>query len=314
MVEVDGTGGAAGAVVVGVDGSAGSRTACAVAAAEARRRGARLLVVHAVPRPGARDPWAVAAPTLRERAEGLLESARADAESGGGLDVETAQWVGRPASLLVEATGPGDLLVVGRRRSADHPGRWGSVSLAVASRARCPVVVVPADHEPTRVTGRVLVGLDGTARSLPALAVAADEAERRGAELVAVHCWDEMLIDVPESAELAELWRQPSERAVAEELAGFGEDHPDVPLRTELVHDRAASGLLRAAADADLVVLGVRGGGGVAGLPVGSVALAVAGAATCPVELVRRGPRTAVQGRRAKGQHTLYEDAAASRR
>lgn len=307
--------GASTSVVVGIDGSAGSRAARDVATAVARRRGAHLLMVHVVPQARARDAWAAAAARLTRRGEELLESARADvAATDGPLVVETALWTGRVAALLTEAVSGDDVLVVGRRATEEHPHRWGSVSLAVAARSPCPVVVVPAGQDRRPRHGRVVVGLDGTARSLPALEAAVREAEERDAELLVVHCWDPLLVDVPESEELAELWRQPGERAVSEELAGLSREHPDLRVRTEVVHGPAAAGLLHAAQEADLVVLGVRGGGGMAGLPVGSVALAVAGSAPCPVELVRRGRRSAVRGRAARGQQTLYEDARSPRR
>lgn len=294
----------AGAVLVGVDGSPGSRRAAEVALEEAGRRRSRLVLVHVVPRsPRGLPPVPSAA--LLERAEGVLESARAALEPGSGLhpdDVETELLTGRAAAMLVEAAGPSDLLVVGRHDGSRQPGpRWGSVGLAVVCSAPCPVLVVPPGHVPDAqpATGRVVVGLDGTPRSSPALAVAVEEAERRDAELVAVHCWEGVvpdLADLPDSAEVAELWRQPTERAVAEALAGLSVDHPDLVVTHEEDDRRPLAGLLAWSRRADLVVVGVRGGGGLAGLLLGSVALGVAGGAACPVELVRRGsgalPRT----------------------
>ena len=76
-------------------------------------------------------------------------------------------------------------------------------------------------------------------------------------------------------------------------------DHPDLEVITERARGRAAEELTAAANEADLTVLGSRGLGGVRGFIVGSVSLAVVGAARQPVVLVRAkderaGPEGAV--------------------
>jgi excisionase family DNA binding protein len=61
----------------------------------------------------------------------------------------------------------------------------GSVSTGLVHHAQCPVAVIPLDearHAPSRYP--VLLGVDGTAASEGAIAVAFDEAARRSAGLI----------------------------------------------------------------------------------------------------------------------------------
>lgn len=137
-------------IVVGVDGSDGALGALRWAAAEARRRGARLHVVAAW-QPSAVSSlpaWGVAEPTdeiLAELRRGL--DATLDAEGlgpGTDLDVSTSVVAGHPATALLDASTDASVLVVGQRGLGGFAGLvLGSVSHHVATHARCAVVVVP---------------------------------------------------------------------------------------------------------------------------------------------------------------------------
>ncbi|MEU3145723.1 MULTISPECIES: universal stress protein [unclassified Streptomyces] len=132
-------------LVVGVDGSSGSRSAVDFAAQEAGPRGA---TVHAV--------WVwpehVARPTGRgdERA-GLLERRRLLAETVAGPgerypDVGITQEVlrGHPVEELARVSATARAVVAGRHGRGGHTGmRLGSVVHGLLHRAECPVVVVP---------------------------------------------------------------------------------------------------------------------------------------------------------------------------
>ena len=61
---------------------------------------------------------------------------------------------------------------------------------------------------------------------------------------------------------------------------------PELEIVGELVEGRAASSLLEAARDADLLVVGSRGRGGFAGLLLGSVSGQCVHHASCPVVVV----------------------------
>jgi nucleotide-binding universal stress UspA family protein len=139
-------------IVVGVDGSAGSARALRWAVAEAKRRGARLEVVHAwhyfgLPTP----PFVVPrdADPVEARARKILDHA-VDAVDGEGLvaPIERILLWEQPASALLEASKGADLLVVGSRGHGGFVGLLlGSVSQEVAHHAKCPVVIVPKYDE-----------------------------------------------------------------------------------------------------------------------------------------------------------------------
>jgi nucleotide-binding universal stress UspA family protein len=84
-------------------------------------------------------------------------------------------------------------------------------------------------------------------------------------------------------------------RAAAERLLIAAETRaqlaaPDVKVTSQLVVGDAAPALLQCARDAELLVVGSRGLGGFLGLLVGSVGVAVAAHAPCPVIVVRPRP------------------------
>ena len=141
-------------LVVGVSRSPASWWALAWAIGEARRRGARLLLVHVFrprgnslvtdvfPTPVPGDPNA----GRLANGHALIKTAISQAAGRLPRDI-TVEWSvlpGRPAVQLARLARGGDVLVLGSR----HRG-WlrrhapGSVSRACARRANCPVVVVP---------------------------------------------------------------------------------------------------------------------------------------------------------------------------
>lgn len=139
-------------VVVGVDGSAHASAALAWAHTEARRRGARLRLVHAyMPREqqypyNMLDPGALKgmAATERALAEDLVASLGARVREGEGVEVVTEAAVGDPSEVLVERSADADFLVLGSRGLGGIRGLLlGSVSQRCAQHARCPVVIIP---------------------------------------------------------------------------------------------------------------------------------------------------------------------------
>ncbi|MFE6051524.1 universal stress protein [Kitasatospora sp. NPDC056446] len=135
-------------------------------------------------------------------------------------------------------------------------------------------------------TPTVLAGVDGSPQSTAAAHWAAEEAVRRGASLRLVHAWPWLTDGVSAFAEpddLPEAVRR-TLAAAAEDIAGR---HPELAVRTDAVLDAPVDGLVAAAADAELLVLGSRGRGGFTGLLLGSVSMSVAGRAGVPVVVVR---------------------------
>jgi nucleotide-binding universal stress UspA family protein len=174
-------------IVVGVDGSAGARSALLWAADEWRVRQCTLLIVHA---PGttltarAGDPVRRA---LNELGEQLLnEHACAACAREPGVLVTTLLSDGPAAEALIDASRGADLLVVGTRgRGGNLLSILGSDSYRVAAHAHCPVAVVPEQLPPGGVSPRVVVGVSAAGAGRLAFGFALDEAQRRRATLVA---------------------------------------------------------------------------------------------------------------------------------
>jgi nucleotide-binding universal stress UspA family protein len=160
-------------VLVGVDGSDGSRAALAAAVDEASRMGAE---VEAVATYVEADHWTdlgtVVIPSvdevrsdLEQRVRRLVEEVLADRRDRVKApvpNVRTGVVEGSPAEVLVHRGQSADLLVVGNRgRGAFRGLLLGSVALHCAMHAPCPVMVV----HPRR-TGSTA----GTPRPAPAMA------------------------------------------------------------------------------------------------------------------------------------------------
>lgn len=152
---------------------------------------------------------------------------------------------------------------------------------------------------------RVVVGVDGSEGARAALAQAWLTAARRGAELevVGVYAtspfWQDL--DVYDPSVTSTLRARTEEflaQVVAEargdaQLSSAG--HVDV--RTAASSGSAARVLLERARDADVLVVGSRGRGGVRSALLGSVALHCATHAACPVVVVHRGTPQQGDGR-----------------
>ena len=144
-------------VVVGVDGSEGSRAALQYAMGDAARRGARVLVVRAFEPPldepvpyGLPRPPTLAEITsrLEAGAREMAESVAADPQAGNGrVPVDVAAIPGAPAKVLVHQARDADVLVVGHRgRGGIASMLLGSVGLACVLHAPCPVTIVRPDR------------------------------------------------------------------------------------------------------------------------------------------------------------------------
>jgi nucleotide-binding universal stress UspA family protein len=143
--------GRGGTVVVGVDGSEAAGNALRWAAAEARLRESRLLIVHAwsqaymdVLLVGPLGGFSEAGGDMRRMAEMLLEKAAAEVDDES-VEIESRLVEGGAPEVLVAAAAEADLLVVGSRGHGGFAGLLlGSVSQQCAHHAHCPVVIVPA--------------------------------------------------------------------------------------------------------------------------------------------------------------------------
>ncbi|MFG3039325.1 universal stress protein [Streptomyces sp. NPDC048330] len=148
----------------------------------------------------------------------------------------------------------------------------------------------------------IVVGVDGTEQADAAAAWAADEAVLRDTGVRLVHAKEAW----PESVSPHGV--RESEGPWAEELLARTADrlrvrHPGLPVSVGLLATGPVAGLVAAGEEGELLVLGSRALGGVAGYLVGSVGLAVAGVVERPVVLVRD-----LGGGRSRGSVTVGVD------
>ncbi|MBG0561521.1 universal stress protein [Actinoplanes aureus] len=136
-------------IVVGVDGSAGSRRALAWAAAEAAHHGTDLVVVNVwehtlLPPAGSVSVSERFVPDPSQRtADDLLQVIKEELGDQPPVLVQPVVKQGRPAKVLIEESQGADLLVVGQRGHGGFAGLvLGSVSQHVAAYAKCSVTVV----------------------------------------------------------------------------------------------------------------------------------------------------------------------------
>jgi nucleotide-binding universal stress UspA family protein len=281
-----------GTVVAGIDGSDLAIEAARWAAAEAARHRCVLRLVRAYRLPPSSDPEASS--LLWSHAHHQLWSAahcvRAVVPE---LAVEQVVAEGDPAEVLLRESAGARLLVVGTRGVGGFAALLvGSVGSALARRAECPLVVVRGPVLPDAALVRadrarpVVVGVDGSPASEPALAFAFAAADAWSAPLVAVHAWVEHLEEADALAGLAELEEQERE-LLAERLAGWTVKYPGVPVTGELVHGPPARALVARSVNARLVVVGSVGRGRVGRALLGSTGRALLHHAHTPVAVVR---------------------------
>ncbi|MFJ9012155.1 universal stress protein [Streptomyces canus] len=282
-------------LVVGVDGSDSGLLAVDWAVDEAARHGLPLRLLHAF-RWERYERTLPSFTTGRHAGEVMAQNIVASCAQRAGLrdpEVKVSEEVvpDDAVSALLRAAPDAFALIVGERGRGEVSGLLlGSVSLTVAARAVCPVVVVRGAEPNLRGSlDRVVVGVGEAADRAGAVRFAAREAQARGCALTAVRAWrrpahehgDDPLVvddaqghDARASAELEDALRE----AVRE--------HPDLSVHRHTVEGPAHRALLDAAADADLVVVGAVRRHGHFGLQLGRVAHTLLHHSACPVAVV----------------------------
>lgn len=275
-------------IVVGSDGSEASRYAVEWAAREAMLRGEPLRIVHVLQR------WLYEMPDTgvntqvgrwaREDARTLLDEAAQHARRvAPGAEVSTATVPGDPRPGLIEAAENASMLVVGGRGEGGFAGLLlGSVAYGVVGRTTCPVVVV--QDTPIERTGQIAVGIDCSASSITALEHAFSEAAVHHSTVHAIYAWPP--ISSAEGIYGMRLDEGEASRQLSDTVAPVAERYPTVKVVEEVAEGHPVGVLVRASADADLLVVGQRGRGGFASLLLGSVSRGVLHHAKCPVMVV----------------------------
>lgn len=288
-------------IVVGVDGSPGSQAAVRWAARDAELRNVPLTLAHVLPAAaGTRLASSVASGRTHSRIDAgqqLLDEALKIAEEScerGLSQIYREMASGTTVSTLAKLSEDAHLVVAGCRGAGSLRGRHlGSVSSGLIHDARCPVAVIHDDVPMAADSERapVLVGIDGSPESEVAIAIAFDAASRRKVDLVAVHAWKAPGVLDPIVSLPGPGWpelRTHEDKIVAERLAGWGEQYPDVVVRRMIARNDAAPALVGTSKSAQLVVVGSRGSGGFAGMLFGSVSAAVVLLSHVPVIVARK--------------------------
>ncbi|MFJ2915707.1 universal stress protein [Streptomyces sp. NPDC087228] len=193
-------------------------------------------------------------------------------------------------ALLYEGRNAQALITGARGRGGLTGLLLGSVSLAVAARAPCPVIVVRGDRAGIEgVHGRILVCVGEPERGAAAVRFAFQEAGARGCDLDAVHAWRCPAHNRADPRRTASEHLYHKERAatlIDEAVAESVRDHPTVRLHSTAVEGTAAKVLVQRSAAADLIVVGAHRRRGHLGLQLGRVAHTLLHHADCPVAVV----------------------------
>jgi nucleotide-binding universal stress UspA family protein len=272
-----------GSVLVGVDGSTGSDLAVSWAAGLAEHRRRPLVVVHVATTPALYD---AAGRVVANRA---LENVRAHHPD---VPVTAHALLGDPRAVLARLAADASALVVGSRgRGPMASLLLGSVSVALAAQAPCPVVVVRPHSAALAASDQsVVVGVDGNPDSVDALTLAFELASSQYRTLEVVHAVGSLsLFPYPDlvGAGLLEQWQLAAERLLDESLVGYAQKFPDVVVHRRVVQESPTHALVAASRTATTVVVGCRGRGLVTSHLLGSVSRSVVEQAHSTVVVVR---------------------------
>lgn len=144
------------------------------------------------------------------------------------------------------------------------------------------------------MSGRVIVGVDGSETARKAVRWAAREARLRGMKLELVSAWEIPIYSYAYgygfpviSGDMTKSLTERAEGHLAEALDEARAEAREVQIETIAAEGHPAKVLLDVAKGADLLVVGSRGLGGFRELLLGSVSQQCAQHATCPVVIVR---------------------------
>ena len=269
-------------IVVGYDGSPDSAHALRWAAREAKARGTTLTVCLAW------TPDHMALPTESD----LCDLAREHGQIILARGLPYAESVLGPGRVRAELAGGSAAYVLCER--SRPPRRWWSAAAGTASCVTCCSDRFPgrwpgtpaggssscaaSGGRPTRPPARWWWARTDPRRSQAAVAFAFEEAALRDVPLVAVCALTDASGRLGEGHQVQEDFEHL--------LACEAKEHPEVTVVRRVLAGTPRAALLTASADAQMIVVGARGRGGLEGMSLGSVAQAVLHHAPCPVGVV----------------------------
>ncbi len=298
-------------VVVGIDGSETSTAAAVWAAAEAHRRGARLVLLYSfvLYAYGSKDsavPGSVPYEEAEIDADRLLAAAaEAVRREYPALTVSTVVDHVPAATALLEITGVAALTVIASQaRHQALESLLGSVATYTAEQSTGPVVILRGDASSAPETGPVVLGVDGSPASGSAIDFAFEAAQTRQVPVLAVHSWDDSPVQGFRRTFHLHIDEQADSEQLAEltsALADHTERHPNVTVTPTVRRGHPARVLQQVAAEesASLLVVGATGMGASgsaelepgsdadAGTGLGGTSRALLAHADVPVAVVR---------------------------
>ncbi|MFF2200380.1 universal stress protein [Streptomyces sp. NPDC058145] len=282
-------------IVVGIDGSGPSLRAVDWAADEAAQRGAPLRLVYASlwdRYEGALLAQELDRPKEEVMAQDVVGTARLRAqrrrpEVAVGTDVLPEE----PEYGLVRESRTALAVVLGcRGRGGVTETLLGSVSLTVAGRAHCPVIVLRGSHDNragSAPRGPIVLGVGEKPTVSAAARFAAEEAVLRRVPLEAVRAWRHPAHATTGHPLLAGEPAHFEEQRAAEALEEALADAPaGLEVTRRAVEGHARDVLVAASHEAGLLVVGARHRHGPFGLHLGRVVHGVLHHAACPVAVV----------------------------
>jgi nucleotide-binding universal stress UspA family protein len=279
-----------GCVVVAVDGSEEGFAAVEVATDEARRHRVALHIAHVMPACLSVGPLLMASDegVSDYASETVASAARLACDVAPGIVISTHVLAGGRVSELIGLADGAGLIVVGRRPATALDRAWSGGTLdGIASRARCPVLVVPEIRRRAGAVPRVVLGFKSSAHAHELFEAGFRVAQERGAEIEVLHAWklsgcyDDMIARrVGESST-----NRDQKGAIRELLAPWLDAYPGVQVRIQVVHEYPVRALVEASGDADRLVL-VKPPHGSAVHHLGRTARGTLRFGQCPVEVV----------------------------
>jgi nucleotide-binding universal stress UspA family protein len=275
-------------IIVGYDRSSGAKAAASWALDEAARTGAPVEFFYGFEWP----EWMPAASTIPSPAvwpggeiereiNGMMDEAVKMAhESHPTVRTTTSVVHAGTAATLIDRSAEAGMIVLGSRGHSAVAGLLGSVSVAVSAHARCPVVVVRGD---TAATAPVVVGVDDSAASHAALALAAEQAVARGVALRIIRAWAPVTGLWEDTAMVTRTITDEERRPFDDLVNEWRTKSPDLEISAEAVVEHPAAALALASTTAQLLVVGTRGRGALRGMLLGSVSQHVLRHSACTV-------------------------------
>lgn len=281
-------------ITVGVSTSApATLRAVRWAAERASARGIRLRLVHVVDERGVAGAGELVAAAEDQAWRSLAEATDAAAAVDPALEIVIDLEHGSTVEVLERRSHEVDLLVVGSDWQGGHDGHRLSrrvTSLRIVAVSAAPAAVIP-DID---VSGRrgVVVGVDGSEASGRAMAFAADEAERLGEPLIAVHAWDIVAMVGGEYAYVAPIvvsndLEHAATQLLESSIEGVAAKHPTLEIQRDVVTGDPVHVLVEAAEHAKLLVVGSHGRGALARFLLGSVSHGVIAHLQGPTVVIR---------------------------